>query len=338
MKRRFGALAVLLAALLLGISVPILLGRGSLLSALSRFPPEVLLLMLGIIFLAWNFNAGRLRLMLGGMGIRLKQRKALAIGMSTEFAICATPGGTGGPLTYAWMLKRQSLSMTRGAALYVLDQLFDMLFFALAVLAFGIYWLIFPSDIHLGWQLCLLGAFLFLGLGLAGWLINHNRTVLLATGRLLARIGIKEHYRRRLARRVLDFHQGLSLVKGYARWRLLMIYLLCAGHWLLRYSILYITALSLHAPIDWSYAFLVQMLSLSAGQATFMPGGSGGAEATGSLLLLPYMDPGTAAATVLIWRFVTFYWYLIAGGVVFATVAGRPLWRTLQKQQPKTTR
>lgn len=336
MRRRYGLL--LLAALLLGVSVPILVGREALLPALSRLPFDRLLLMLAMIVLAWNLNAGRLRLLAGGMGMRIGQRPALATIMATEFAICATPGGTGGPLTYAWLLKRRNLPMARGAALYVADQLMDMAFFISALIAFSLYWLAFSSDMHLGWQIALLGGLLFSGLLAVSWATRHYRTLLLATGRILQRLGISETRRHYLARRVLDFRQGLNLVKGYDPWRLGALYLLCTGHWLLRYSILYIAALSLGAQLDWSYAFIAQMLSLTAGQATFMPGGSGGAEASGSLLLLPYMDAATAAATVLIWRFVTFHWYLIAGGLVFTAVAGRPLWQRLQSQPPKSMR
>ncbi len=334
MKRRYGLLLV--AALIIGVSLPILIGREALLPVLARLPAERLLLMLGIIFVAWNLNAGRLRLLTGGMGMHLRQGRALATVMATEFAICATPGGTGGPLTYAWLLKRQGLPMTRGAALYVADQLVDMVFFVSALLAFGLYWLAFPSDMHLGWQVAVLAGLLASGLFLVGWGLRHYRPLLLATGRLLRRLHISPARRRSLARRVLDFRRSLSLVRSYSSWRLVTLYLFCTGHWLLRYSILYLAALSLGAQIDWNYAFLVQMISLTAGQATFMPGGSGGAEASGSLLLLPYMDAATAAATVLVWRFVTFHWYLIAGGPVFAAVAGRPLWQRLQSGDATT--
>jgi len=79
----------------------------------------------------------------------------------------------------------------------------------------------------------------------------------------------------------------------------------------------------LGAHIAWTYSFLVQMLSLTVGQFTFLPGGSGGAELSAAALLTPYLGRATAAAGVLAWRFATFYWYLIAGAPVFAIQAGR---------------
>lgn len=74
------------------------------------------------------------------------------------------------------------------------------------------------------------------------------------------------------------------------------------------------------------------MLSLTAGQLVLLPGGSGGAEVSSSLLLAPYLEASTAAAAILLWRFVTFYWYLIAGAPVFALMAGQPLWQRLREK------
>jgi uncharacterized protein (TIRG00374 family) len=129
----------------------------------------------------------------------------------------------------------------------------------------------------------------------------------------------------------MEFHRGLRLVKGYSPARLAAIFLLCSAHWLLRYSVLYIAVKAVGGEISWSYAFVVQMLSLTAGQATLLPGGSGGAEASSGLLLAPQIEPTTAAAAILLWRFATFYWYLIAGAPVFVTLAGGPVWRLAAK-------
>jgi len=332
MKHRYWVL--LLFGLGLGVGIPILLGGEALLPVLGRFPVTWLLLLLGMIVLAWNFNAGRVRLLTGGMGHRLSQRQALATIMATEFAICATPGGSGGPVVYGWLLHRLGLPMAAGMALYAVDQLVDMVFFVTILAGFAIYWLLVPSDLHIGWQLLVLGGLLLAGLFGAWWGIHHYRRFLLFIGRVLRRFRISANRRRRLARRALEFRRNLRLVQAYSSRRLLGVYLLCVGHWLLRYSVLYFAVLGVGGSISWSYAFVVQMLSLTAGNATLLPGGSGGAEASGSLLLLPYLDAGTAAGAILIWRFVTFYWYLIAGAPVFAILAGRPLWRRLFKRHP----
>jgi len=326
-KRRYSLLA--LAGLGLGLGIPVLVGGRELLPVLARLQPEHLVMMLGMILLAWNFNAGRIRLLIGGFGYRLRQRQALAILMATEFAICATPGATGGPVTYAWLLHRLGLPTGRGIALYAVDQIFDMVFFITALTGLTLYWLIVPSGLHLGWHVAVLSLLLLGGMALVWGVILHYRRFLLASGRLLRHMNISTAGRRRLARWALEFRRSLQLVRQFSVYRLWAVYMLCVGHWLLRYSILSLAVRAVGSSIPWSYAFVAQMLSLTAGQATLLPGGSGGTEASSSLLLLPYMDAGTAAGAVLVWRFVTFYWYLIAGAPVFAVLAGRPLWRRI---------
>lgn len=315
----------------LGLGIPLLYGGVDLLPLLMQVSPATLALLLGIIFIAWNLNAGRVRLLTGGAGLRLSQPRALAILMATEFAICATPAGSGGPLTYTWLLKREGLNGAEGFALYAADQLMDMLFFLCAVSVVLLHWLLVPQDLQLGWQLGLLTLLLSLAISLVWVSIDHYRVVFLMAGRLLRRLKVNSRWRRRIARHALTFRASLRTVRGYPKQRLLAVFTLCTGHWLLRYSVLYLAVSAVGGEISWSYAFLVQMISLTAGQATLLPGGSGGAEASSSLLLAPHLDPATAAAAILLWRFVTYYWYLIAGGPVFAAIAGRPLWEKLRQ-------
>jgi uncharacterized membrane protein YbhN (UPF0104 family) len=42
----------------------------------------------------------------------------------------------------------------------------------------------------------------------------------------------------------------------------------------------------------------------------------------------------TAAAAILIWRIVTYYFYLVAGGPVFLLMVGRPLLIKLLRIKP----
>ncbi len=289
--------------------------------------------MLGLILLAWNLNAGRVRLLVGGMDCcRLSHWQALGVVMATEFAISATPGGSGGPPTYGYLLQQHGLTPAHALAIYTVDQLVDMLFFlsALVVIAASNLWA--PTNWYAGQQILFLGGLIVLGLAFFVGLVRHYRQLLLFIGRMLRRLGVGARGRRWMMRRILEYRLGLLRVRRFPPSRLWAVYGLCVGHWLLRYSILYLAVREVGGMIDWTYAFLVQMLSLSIGQATLMPGGSGGAEASAGLLLLPHLTAGTAAGAVLIWRFVTFYWYLIAGAPVFALLAGRPAWRGIQRQ------
>lgn len=318
---------IFLLALFASLLIPLSYGGWDGLSRLQELSWGLMAGALAMVVLGWNLNAGRLRLVLGGMGVHMGHGKALATVMSSEFAMSATPAGTGGALTYIFLLHRHGLASSRAAACYALEQLFDLLFFLPALVLLSIVLLSGGDEFHVGVQLSMLGGMIVGGLGLLWLLAHHYRGFMLAGGRLLNRFGIAPRRRRRIARWIIRFRQGLGLMLRLSRWRLLAIYLLCIGHWLLRYSILYFIIRSLGEEISWAYLFLVQMFVLSVGQLTLLPGGSGGVEIGFSALLAAWLEPATLAAALMAWRFATYYWYLLAGGPVFFFFAGSGLWR-----------
>ncbi|BBP03368.1 hypothetical protein TPL01_26880 [Sulfuriferula plumbiphila] len=321
--------------LVLGLSIPLLYGGSGLFQRLATFPLSLLGVVLTMIFVGWNFNAGRLRLMLSGIGQPMAHGRALATVMATEFAFCATPAGSGGPLTYVFLLRRHGVPGSDGAALYALDVLMDMLFFTTALLVIALALFIQPEQLRAGWQLALLAGLLMSVMALAWLAARHHRSALLWGGKHLRKWRVSPAARRRLARMLLRFRQGLRLTLGLSRARLLAIYVLCVGHWLMRYSILYVLIVGLDRHISWAYSFLIQMLALTAGQFSMLPGGSGGVELSFTALLAPVLDHATLGAVLLMWRFTTYYWYLIAGAPVFALFAGKALWQHPGNGAPK---
>ncbi|SEQ55021.1 conserved hypothetical protein [Azotobacter beijerinckii] len=318
---------LLLGGLLAALSIPLLLGGSGLWRQVQAFPADLLLAMLGMILVCWNLNALRLRLLLPGC--RLGQRDALGIVMATEFAICATPGGAGGPLTLMALLMRRGVPAAQGTATYAVDQLTDLLAFACALLGILVYALSHALSPHLAWLLgasagLLLGVFVLLFL-----LGRFHRQMFRLNGRLLRRLGVGARRRLKYARQVMRFRNALRQSLGLPRSVLLGVFLLSGAHWVLRYSVLYLTLRGLGSELSWAWTFLVQMLALSAGQASLLPGGAGGAELASAALLAPLVGKSTSAAAILIWRAVTYHFYLIAGAPVFLHLAGRPLLRRL---------
>lgn len=331
--RRFLWLAAL--GLVLCLSVPLLYGGRDLFQRLATFPPLLLGVVLTMIFIGWNLNAGRLRLMLGGIGQPMAHGRALATTMAAEFAFCATPGGSGGPLTYVFMLRRHGVPASGAAALYATDILMDMLFFATALFFIALYLLIQPEQMQTGWQLSMLAGLLVSAIALAWAVAKHHRSVLLWSGKRIRKWPVSAATHRRVIRILLRFRRGLHLILALPHRRLFAIYALCLGHWLMRYSILYVLVEGLDRHISWAYSFLIQMLALTAGQFTMLPGGGGGVELSFTALLAPVFDHATLGAVLLMWRFTTYYWYLIAGAPVFALFVGKALWQHLGNETLK---
>ncbi len=321
---RLGARAGWLAlALVLALVVPVLIGGPESLTALRAFPAPLLALMLAMVALGWNLNALRLRLLLAGRAGRLGQRRALGMVMASEFALCATPGGSGGPATLLVLLARRGLPPARGSAVFMADQCCDLLFFLLALvgLAAGSLWQA-ASWPHPG----LLGAAIA---GLAVLLAGLALLIHRLSG-LLRRAPLRRapcHRGPWLTRRLLRFRHALLATLRLPRHTLALVMLCCAGHWLLRYSLLYLALAGLGAEVGWAWTFLVQMLAMAAGQLSLLPGGAGAAELGTGMLLMPWVGPATAGAAVVVWRFVTYHVYLLAGAPVFLAMVGTALRR-----------
>ncbi|MBB3103971.1 lysylphosphatidylglycerol synthase transmembrane domain-containing protein [Azomonas macrocytogenes] len=314
-------------ALLAAALIPLLLGGNGLFERLLSFPVDLLCGMLGMVVLCWFCNALRLRLLLGYR--HLGQRQALGIVVATEFAMCATPGGAGGPLTMMALLMRQGIAPAKGTAIFAVEHFCDLLFFMCALIGVLIYALTHTLNPHLAGLLSLSTALLCAVLILLGMLGRFHRQVFRLNGWLMARFGMQARRKIRWARRLLGFRNALLETFRLPQAILLWAFLLTVMHWLLRFSILYLVLHGLGHELAWAWTLLVQMLALTAGQLSLLPGGAGSAELAAAALLAPLVGKSSAAAAILIWRFVTYYFYLIAGAPVFLQLAGRPLLKRL---------
>lgn len=328
MKRSW--LILTAASLVLSLAVPVIYGGVDSLRAIRAVSPASIAMLLAMILGAWAFNAARIRLLVRALGGELNRRSAYATVMASEFAGVATPAGAGGPATYLLLLSRHGLSVSGAAAVVAVDQFTDLVFFATAV---PVAVVLFAFDGGISHPLRI--AALIIGLFVVGLvtlilLLRNYRPIMLAIGRMLHRMPRLRRIRFRLARGVLRFRHSVRVLLGMGLWRLVLLYLYCLGHWMMRYGVLPVLIGLLGHAIPWGYLFVMQGILLFLGQVTVLPGGGGGVEIGFSALLAPYLGATLTATALLLWRFCTFYWYLIAGAPVFMLVTGRAAGRSVQ--------
>ena len=323
----------LLLALLATLAIPVWLGGGETAARLAQFPLRLLLVMFAMIVLCWVINSVRIRLLLGEHRGRLGRLNSLGVVMSTEFAMCATPGGSGGPLTLMALLARNGVRPAHGSAVFAMDQLSDLLFFLCALTGIALYALFHTLNPRLEWLLGLSAASMLGGLFSCLLLVRFHRHAIRAVGLLLKSLNVAPATRRRGARTLLHFLAAFSDTLKLPWRTLISVFALTSVHWVVRYSVLYLALRGLGGDVHWAWSFLIQMLSLTAGQFSLLPGGAGAAELTSAALLAPMVGKSTAAAAILIWRAVTYYFYLLAGGPVFMLMLGRPLLKRLFQGQ-----
>lgn len=321
MKRSW--LVLTIASLVLSLSIPVLYGGLDSLRAIRAVQPSAILLLIGMIVAAWVFNAMRIRLLVKALGGTLNHRAALTAVIASEFAGVATPAGAGNPATYILLLSRSGLPVSAAAAVVAVDQFINLVFFGTAV---PIAVLLFALDGGISHPLRIAGlmvALFVLGLATLVLLLRNYRPIALAVGRVLGRLPRLQRFRFRLARGLLRFRNNVRMLLGMGFPRLVLLYLYCLVHWMLRYGVLPMVVWLLGKAVPWGYLFVMQGILLFLGQVTFLPGGGGGVEVGFSALLAPYLNATSTAAALLLWRFATFYWYLLAGAPVFIVATGR---------------
>lgn len=321
MRRHWAVL--LSAALVLALAIPVLTGGPEMLVPLRQLSLWGLVLMLGMIFIGWNLNAMRLKLMLHQRAENLGHGKALATIMVTECTFNATPGGSGAPFALAGLLRRHGVSGATSAAVFAVDQLTDMVVFVTLLPAVLFYGLSRYLEFGSLWQFILPLVLLVGALAMTWAVLQHYRALVRRLGRILAAAGVSVHGRWRWARRFLRFRDGIQQTLAVPKSHLMAMFLLCALHWLLRYSVLFVAVRAMGGDLSWVYGFLVQMVAMGAGHLTLLPGGAGGSEVAGAAMLAPVLGASMTGAAVLVWRFMTFHLYLIVGGMVMIMLGGR---------------
>lgn len=315
-------LILILLSLALSVSVPLVYGGLGGFYGLRKLSPWVMLLLLGMVLVGWMLNAARVRLLGKALDVRLSRRHAMTTVVSTEFAGLATPAASGAAPTFLFLLSRYGFPLGPAAGVMAVDFFMDMVFF-LTALPGALLLYVFEENGADALRLVVLVS-IALGGGVLTLLVllRYYRPLALRVGRVLNRHPRLSRFRYRLARSLIHFRRSVRLLLQMGPARLTALYLLCFGHWTVRYSILPVLLVFMGHPVPWGYLFVGQGLALFGGLLTFLPGGGGGVEAGLSALLRPYLDPATTATALLAWRFVTFYWYLLVGGPLFAVVTG----------------
>lgn len=297
---------------------------------LRQFSPFFLILLFGMVVTAWICNATRVRIMCRAAGYSLSFRQSLAVSMSTEFGIAATPAGVGGTVIRLSLLRRAGIPLTESGSLLAADAAIDLLFFTLLAPAAG-YVLIKhgllrqltdePTELD---ALFLLSALIALIVGVV-ILLRSDRF-----HRVLARLADATAFGRRHRLEIRHRHLRITVARSVRRvssslvflWRerkitLLLNFAIASVQWCCRYLLLPVILYSLGVAANPLPLFLVQGVLFGLSLLVVVPGGGGSVELL-SALVLPNFAPGhIVGVVVLVWRFFTYHLYLLGGGTMF---------------------
>lgn len=325
------ALGVLATVLVIAFTA-----REETLDHLRRFSPRYLILLFGMVGTAWACNASRIRVMCRAAGYKLTFRQSLAVSLSTEFGIAATPAGVGGTVIRLSLLRRAGLPLAESGSLLAADAAIDLLFFVLLAPAAGYVLIKHGLLRQLTDEPTELDALFVLGVLFA---LIAGVIVLLRTNgfhRALSRMAQATAWgrRRRLAARLR--YLRITVSRSVRRvcsslvflWRerkgsLLLNFAIASVQWCCRYLLLPVILYSLGVATNPLPLFLVQGLLFGLSLLVVIPGGGGSVELLSALVLPNFAPSHVVGVVVLVWRFFTYHLYLLGGGTMFFYVCHR---------------
>jgi uncharacterized protein (TIRG00374 family) len=268
-------------------------------------------------------KAGKLHLMQGALGLRLRFRRTLTITVVTDFAFLVSPLGAAGYGVNMGLLQRAGASWALATTVVGADQALDLTFFAVAVpisflLALAPLTEVTPNFPLTGIVAVLAGV---VSLAVVLWLCRRPAAAALdAAGRrvlwLRARRARWNRFRQSVGR------QWRLLLTG-PRWRLASLLVLTTLQWLLRYSALWFILRELGYRLPLGFVLAVQAVVLHAALWTGVPAGGGGGDLGLAASFAPWVPRAAMATALVLWRFATLYCPLLLGAAGFIALAWR---------------
>jgi len=315
--RMCGLLALLVS---LGLAVPLSIGGLEALSLFVSLPlwafPALLLAML----LAWNLNLLRLRVLLDSQIKDLGYWRMMRIYMATEFVSKTTPMGAGAPAAAVWLLAPHGVKPISCLVIFGVSACMD------AIVLVGLMgcFLVGGFAVSLGaslWLSLFLVAAIMLAVIIGTALLLYRHKLLFCILVSTPGFSLAGPKGRRLARKlIVSLHLALRRISGLPWWRLIFSWTACLFYWALYLSTLYLCIWVMGGGVSWIESGFVQTIAMGVGHILMVPGGAGGSEVSGTLLLEPALGATLAATVILLWRFLMLYLYLIVGGLAMISL------------------
>ncbi|MEQ9823952.1 MAG: lysylphosphatidylglycerol synthase transmembrane domain-containing protein [Puniceicoccaceae bacterium] len=287
---------------------------------LAVLPAKGVLSLVLMVVTAWICNGLRTWRLSHIVGHPIRLVKAVGITLSMEFAIAATPAGFGGMVTRVALQKKQGIPYAASTAMMTADWVADLLFFAILT-PVGIWQLAgLAAQWDLNWRVPGLLALALLAcvlIGCCAWSVREKmRSWIPARYRYIWRARWS-----RLAETVSEHLQSVKqcarMVGSSHRMDYLWVLLFASVQWTCRYGILVVIFVLLGQSIPPVLLMLLQGSLFLLGLVVVLPGGGGSVEVLSTVALSPLVGVQSATLAVVIWRFFTYYLYLMGGGGAF---------------------
>lgn len=276
-------------------------------------------------YLAAAVGSVMLRVLLGGWRLRYVSHDRFNLGagvrgqLAWDFFSNVTPSAIGGgPVAAVYVARDRNLPVGEVTAIILFTMLLDQFLFALLIpllLILMPFAPIFPASLGpVGTS-----AFVLVFLGLMAWVFGFGYAVLyrpdLFQRIIIAIVRIKwlRRFRERVTKETDQLRERTKLLRAQPASFFLAGIVLTGAVWTMRFSLPLLIVMSVYPDVESSLVILRTMAMSIATIVLPTPGGSGGVEGLYALFIGPLLSPYLVAPTLLAWRFLAYYVFLLAG-------------------------
>ena len=308
-------------AVIVSLAVPLLIGGKQSLLEIRALPAQTYLMLFAVMAVCWLVRAIKWHLLLHRLGAETSLARSFAMSLAIDFAFVSTPGGLGGYAASMYCARRAGISMSAATTVTFIDQLLDLIFFALALplAALTLLWTNVPRALSLS---AFIASAALIVLALVIMLMHRPFVRWLCGDNIFSRrwpsLRDKQH-------RLLEFLDNVGADSRFLFSGPPLVTATLIGttaiQWLTRYGVLWAALALLGHTVPFALTLLSQSLILHAALWTGVPSGGGGAELGLSAALIAMVPASVIATALILWRLATFHLCLIAGAAAIAWLA-----------------
>jgi uncharacterized protein (TIRG00374 family) len=295
--------------------------------SLAFFTPRYLFLAIILGLVPWLTNSLRIVIWTRFLGARISLKEVLSIVLGTELGSAISPTAIGGGYVKMGMLIQKGLKPGAAASLMTLGSVEDGVFFALAIpVAF-----IFSSHIEfsvldtiwIGLQHSIFNVLIVISVLVLILFILKNTPL----SEIFTRLSWLEKITSALKKMAFEFVTVYKMLGKKGKSRFALSLCLTAVQWTCRYSVISALLACFQIPIHPVEFFLFQWIVFTLMTFVPTPGGSVGAEAAFYFIYHAFIPRDILGIATAGWRFLTYYFQLSLGSVIFSLLNINLIWR-----------
>lgn len=310
----------------LAVGAPLALGGSAIFDGLRNVDPHLFITLAGLSIVSGVAKAGKLQILLVGLGHRLPFLRTLAITFATDFAFLSSPAGAAGYVVNVALLRSSGTPWTVSTTVVGAEQALDLVFFAVAMpiavlSALASLAHVVPSVPGSVYVVLLTVALL---VACALWCGRHF--IVAALRKFVHAIPWFRARQKRIGEFVSELRGQINaLINGTAKQNIALL-LLTTLQWMTRYGVLWLVLLELGHQMPFGFVLVLQAVILHLALWTGIPAGGGSADLGLAAALGAWVTSQTMATVLLLWRFSTLYFPLIVGALSLVALTCK--WRT----------